>query len=119
MVSDHTILGRRPVPKESMERALKGKTALVTGSTGGIGEAFARAFAAQGCNVMMNGKGEPAAIEKLCAAIAKEHGVKVAFHDADVGVPPEIEAMVRETERQFGGVDILVNNAVVRHYDKI
>ena len=102
-----------------MERTLKGKTALVTGATGGIGEAFARALAAQGCAVMMNGKGEAAAIEKLRAAIAGEHGVKVAYHDADVGVPSEIEAMVRETERRFGGVDILVNNAVVRHYDKI
>jgi len=98
---------------------LKGKTALITGSTGGIGEAFARAFAAQGCNVMMNGLGEPAAIEKLRASIAREHGVNVAYHGADVGVPAEIEAMVRETERRFGGVDILVNNAVVRHYDKI
>ena len=98
---------------------LKGKTALVTGSTGGIGEAFARAFAAQGCNVMMNGLGEAAAIEKLRADIAKEHGVEVAYHGADVGVPAEIEAMVREAERRFGGVDILVNNAVVRHYDRI
>lgn len=98
---------------------LKGKTALVTGSTGGIGEAFARAFAAQGCNVMMNGMGDAAAIEKLRASIAREHGVTVAYHDADVGVPAEIAAMVRETERQFGGVDILVNNAVVRHYDRI
>ncbi len=95
---------------------LKGKTALVTGSTGGIGEAFARAFAAQGCNVMMNGLGEPAAIEKLRASIAHENGVDVAYHGADVGVPAEIEAMVRETGRRFGGVDVLVNNAVVRHY---
>jgi len=98
---------------------LKGKTALVTGSTGGIGEAFARAFAAEGCNVMMNGLGDPAAIEKLRAGIAAEHRVEVAYHGADVGVPAEIEAMVRETERRFGGVDILVNNAVVRHYDRI
>jgi 3-hydroxybutyrate dehydrogenase len=98
---------------------LKGKTALVTGSTGGIGEAFARAFAAQGCNVMMNGMGEAGAIETLRASIAREHGVKVAYHGADVGVPAEIESMVREAERQFGGVDILVNNAVVRHYDRI
>jgi 3-hydroxybutyrate dehydrogenase len=98
---------------------LKGKTALITGSTGGIGEAFARAFAAQGCNVMMNGPGEPDVIEKLRASIAKEHGVAIAHHGADVGVPAEIEAMVRETERRFGGVDILVNNAVVRYYHKI
>src|SRR5262245_40742931 len=100
-------------------KMLKGKTALVTGSTGGIGEAFARAFAAQGCRVMMNGLGEAAAIERLRAGIAKEHGVEVAFHGADVGVPAEIEAMVRETERRFGAVDVLVNNAVVRHYDKV
>ena len=86
---------------------LKGKIALVTGSTGGIGEAFARAFAAEGCNVMMNGLGDAAAIEKLRASIAQEHGVKVAYHGADVGVPADIEAMIRETEKQFGGVDIL------------
>jgi 3-hydroxybutyrate dehydrogenase len=98
---------------------LKGRTALVTGSTGGIGEAFARAFAAQGCNVMMNGMGDAAAIERLRAAIAREHGGEVAFHGADVGVPAEIEAMIAEANRRFGGVDILVNNAVVRHYDKI
>ena len=102
-----------------MPPTLKGKTALITGSTGGIGEAFARAFAAEGCNVMLNGMGDAAAIEKLRASIAREHGGKVAYHGADVGVPAEIEAMVHETEKQFGGVDILVNNAVVRHYDKI
>src|SRR5262245_40593646 len=98
---------------------LKGNTALVTGSTGGIGEAFARAFAANGCNVMMNGFGDAAAIERLRAGIAKAHGVEVAHHGADVGVPAEIEAMVREAERRFGHVDIVVNNAVIRHYDKI
>ncbi len=102
-----------------MPGSLKGKTALVTGSTGGIGEAFARAFAAEGCSVMMNGLGEPAAIEKLRASIAQEHGVKVAYHGADVGKPAAIEAMVRETEKQLGPVDILVNNAVVRHYHKV
>jgi 3-hydroxybutyrate dehydrogenase len=98
---------------------LKGKTALVTGSTGGIGEAFARAFAAEGCNVMMNGFGEAAAIEKLRAAIEDESRVKVAYHGADVGKPAEIEALVRATETQLGPVDILVNNAVVRYYHKI
>ena len=102
-----------------MAGMLKGKTALVTGSTGGIGEAFARAFAAEGCNVMMNGLGEPAAIEKLRQSIADEHGVKVAYHGADVGKPAEIADMVRATETQLGAVDILVNNAVVRHYHKI
>src|SRR5690348_16526304 len=90
----------------SEENMLKGKTALITGSTGGIGEAFARAFAAQGCNVMMNGLGDATTIEKLRAAIAQEYGVQVAYHGADVGVPAEIEAMVREAEKQFSSVDI-------------
>jgi 3-hydroxybutyrate dehydrogenase len=98
---------------------VKGRTALVTGSTGGIGEAFARAFAASGCNVMMNGFGEPGSIELLRASSAKEHGVEVAYLGADVGVPVEIVAMVRVAERRFGHVDILVNNAVVRHYHQI
>jgi len=98
---------------------LKGKTALITGSTGGIGEAFARAFAANGCNVMMNGLGEPGAIESLRAAIAKAHGVEVAYHDADVGMPAQIEDMVRTAERRFGRIDIVVNNAVVRYYHMI
>ncbi len=102
-----------------MPATLKGKTALVTGSTGGIGEAFARAFAAEGCQVMMNGMGDAAAIEKLRASIATEYGVKIAYHGADVGVPADIEAMVRETEKQLGPVDILVNNAVVRYYHKV
>jgi len=102
-----------------MEKVLKGKTALVTGSTGGIGEAFARAFAAEGCNVMLSGFGDGAQVERLRASIAAEHGVKVGYHDADVGVPSRIEDLVRATERQLGPVDILVNNAVVRHYHAI
>jgi len=102
-----------------MEKTLKGKTALVTGSTGGIGEAFARAFAAEGCNVMLNGFGDAAQIERLRASIAAEHRVKVAYHDADVGVPKRIEDLVQATETQLGPVDILVNNAVVRHYHAI
>jgi 3-hydroxybutyrate dehydrogenase len=102
-----------------MDKTLKGKTALVTGSTGGIGEAFARAFAAQGCNVMLNGLGDAAQIERLRAAIAAEHGVKVAYHDADVGVAAHIEDLVRATESRLGPVDILVNNAVVRYYHAI
>ena len=98
--------------------SLKGKTALVTGSTGGIGEAFARAFAQAGCNVVMNGMGEPQAIEKLRASL-EAHGAQVIHHPADVGKPEEIEAMMREAESRFGGVDILVNNAVTRHYSPI
>jgi len=95
---------------------LKGKTVLVTGSTGGIGEAFARAFAAQGCNVVMNGLGDAAAIERLRTDIARTHGVEVIYHGADVGRPADIEAMIGEAQARFGTIDILINNAVTRHY---
>ena len=98
--------------------SLKGRTALVTGSTGGIGEAFARAFADAGCNVMLNGFGEPAAIEKLRASLEGKGG-KVAYHPADVGKPEEIAAMMSDARSRFGGIDILVNNAVTRHYAPI
>lgn len=95
---------------------LKGRTVLVTGSTGGIGEAFARAFAAAGCNVMMNGFGDAPAIEALRAGIAAEHGVEVAHHPADVGRREEVEDLVAQTQKRFGTLDIVVNNAVVRHF---
>ncbi len=95
---------------------LKNKTALVTGSTGGIGEAFARAFAAEGCNVVLNGLGRPDDIEKVRADIAKQHGVEVIYDPADVGKPEEIETMVSAAHNRFGGIDILINNAVTRHY---
>ena len=98
--------------------SLKGKTALVTGSTGGIGEAFARAFAQAGCNVVMNGLGEPKAIEKLRASLESAGG-SVIHHPADVGKADEIEAMMAHAQSRFGGVDILVNNAVTRHYAPI
>jgi 3-hydroxybutyrate dehydrogenase len=98
--------------------SLKGKTALVTGSTGGIGEAFARAFAQAGCNVVMNGMGDAKAIEKLRASL-ESGGASVIHHPADVGKADEIEAMMDEAQSRFGGIDILVNNAVTRHYAPI
>ena len=95
--------------------ALKGKTVLVTGASGGIGESFARAFAAEGCNIVFNGLGDPAAIEKLRAEIAQS-GVEVVYHPADVGKPDEVEAMMASALKRFGAIDILINNAVTRHY---
>jgi 3-hydroxybutyrate dehydrogenase len=96
--------------------ALKGKTVLVTGASGGIGEAFARAFAAEGCNIVFNGLGDPAAIEKLRSEIAAKNKVEVVYNPADVGNPAEVEAMMAAALKQFGVVDILINNAVTRHY---
>ena len=94
---------------------LKGKTALVTGSTSGIGLGLASALAAQGANILLNGFGEvegpKAAIEAL--------GVKVAYHGADMSKPAEIEDMMRFAAAQFGQVDILVNNAGIQHVAKI
>ena len=94
---------------------IKGKTALVTGSTGGIGEAFARAFAQAGCNVVINGFGERDAIDGLRAEL-EWHEVAVLYHPADVGKPDDIAAMIDAAQSRFGGIDILVNNAVTRHF---
>ncbi len=90
---------------------LKGKTALVTGSTSGIGLGVARCLAAQGCNVILNGFGdyEPARAE--IAAL----GVKAGYHGADMSVPAQIEEMMAYAASDFGGVDILVNNAGIQH----
>ena len=75
---------------------LKGKTAIVTGSTSGIGLGIATALAAEGCDVMLNGFGEPAAIEKLRSGLAERHGVRTAYRAADVAKPAEIRELVAE-----------------------
>jgi 3-hydroxybutyrate dehydrogenase len=95
--------------------SLKGKVALVTGSTSGIGLAIARAFAAEGCNVMLNGFGDPAAIASLRDDIAKQHGIRAEYNGADMSKPAEIATLVAETKAKLGGVDILVNNAGIQH----
>src|SRR5581483_10387978 len=98
---------------------LKGKSAVVTGSTSGIGEATARALAQAGINVMLNGFGEKAAIEQQRAAMAKEFGVKVAYSAADMTKPSDIAEMIKTAEREFGALDILVNNAGIQHVAKV
>ncbi len=94
---------------------LKGKTALVTGSTSGIGLAIARALAAQGANVTINGFGDQAAIEQQRTAIEKEFGVKASYSPADMSKPAEIAGMVHLTEQTFGSLDVLVNNAGIQY----
>ena len=98
---------------------LKGKTALVTGSTSGIGLATARALAADGANLMLNGFGNQAAIEKERAGLEKEFGIKARYSPADMSKPAEIAAMVAQTEKEFGALDVLVNNAGIPHVANI
>lgn len=98
---------------------LKGKTALVTGSTSGIGLGIARALAAQGANVVLNGMGDAAEIEKTRAALAKEYGVTAAYHDADMTRPDRIRDMCEKAQALLGPVDILVNNAGIQHVSPV
>ena len=94
---------------------LKGKNALVTGSTSGIGLAIARSLAKAGANITLNGLGDAAETEKLCAALASEFKVETAFSPADMTKPAEIAEMIRKAESRFGSLDILVNNAGIQH----
>ncbi len=94
---------------------LNGKTALVTGSTSGIGLACAQAYAREGANIVMNGFGDKNEIEKLRAAIEKDFGVKAIYSNADMTKPGEIEAMIKLALKTFDAVDILHNNAGVQH----
>jgi 3-hydroxybutyrate dehydrogenase len=94
---------------------LKGKTAVVTGSTSGIGLGIARALAAEGANVVINGFGDSGEIEKARAKVEAEFGVKAAYSPADMTKPAEIAAMIKTAEQTFGSVDVLVNNAGIQH----
>lgn len=98
---------------------LRGKCALITGSTGGLGFAIANRLAAEGCHIVLNGIAAPDDIERARSDLAREHGVDVRFHGADLTVPAQIAEMVHFAAERFGGIDILVNNAVVRHFAPI
>ena len=94
--------------------SLKGKVALVTGSTSGIGLGIARALAAGGAHILFNGLGDRATIDKLVSDTAAEFSVKTAFSGADMTKPAEIRGMVAEAQKTLGGLDILVNNAGIQ-----
>ncbi|HYD78800.1 MAG TPA: 3-hydroxybutyrate dehydrogenase [Paucimonas sp.] len=100
-------------------QTLKGKTALVTGSTSGIGLGIARSLAAQGADIVFNGFGDAKEIDALQTGIASEFGVQTAYHNADMSKPAEIEAMMKFAADRFGGVDVLVNNAGIQHVANI
>jgi 3-hydroxybutyrate dehydrogenase len=94
---------------------LKNKTALVTGSTSGIGLGIAKALARQGANIVLNGFGNVEGPKAEIAAL----GVKVAYHGADMSRVDQIEDMVKFAQVQWGSLDILVNNAGIQHVSKI
>ena len=94
---------------------LQGKTAIVTGSTSGIGLGIAEAFARSGANVVLNGFGEALQIEKTRTELAQRTNAKIVYSPADMSKPKAIECMVRQTVDMFGTVDIMVNNAGIQH----
>jgi 3-hydroxybutyrate dehydrogenase len=94
-----------------MTTTLQGKTALVTGSTSGIGLGIAQSLARQGARIVLNGFGDSEGPRKSIAAL----GAEVGFHGADMSKPAEIEALMAYAAREWGGVDVLVNNAGIQH----
>ena len=94
---------------------LKGKTALITGSTSGIGLACAKALAAEGANVMLNGFGDAGEIEKIRTGLEAASGGKASYSGADLTKPDQIEALMRQAESELGAIDILLNNAGMQH----
>lgn len=95
---------------------MKGKTALITGSSGGLGYAMAQGLAGAGCNVVLHGLEPPEAMAQRCADLSREHGVSAVYLQADVADPQAIERLVQESRERVGAIDVLINNAVVRHY---
>jgi len=104
---------------EQTNSSLKGKTALVTGSTGGIGHAIAQGLARAGCNIVLHGLEEAGAVAGRQEELGRLHGVNVAYMRADLLDPQAITAMMDQIVQKHGGVDVLVNNAVTRHFAPI
>jgi 3-hydroxybutyrate dehydrogenase len=98
-----------------MSGQLKGRVAVVTGSTSGIGRAIAEAFAREGAALVVNGFGDKGEIESLRKDLEKASGAKAIYDGADMSKPAEIEAMIKRAAKELGGVDILVNNAGIQH----
>ncbi len=95
--------------------SLKGKVAVVTGSTSGIGLGIARALAGEGADILLNGFGDAAEIERLRQGLVDAHGIRAAYSGADMTKPAEIAGMIEAADQKLGGVDVLVNNAGIQH----
>ncbi len=95
--------------------ALKGRNALVTGATSGVGLAMAKALASGGCNLMLSGPGDLHVVNEQCAQLAKEHHAKICYLAADLSTVKGVEALVTGTLKQLGKIDILINNASHHH----
>lgn len=98
---------------------LRGKNAVVTGSTGTIGRAIAEALADAGANILVNGFGSTADTEALRTSLARRSGGQAIYHGADMLLPDEVADMIEIAEKRFGGIDILVNNAGIQHVSSI
>jgi 3-hydroxybutyrate dehydrogenase len=98
---------------------LRGRVAIVTGSTSGIGLGIARALAAEGCTIVLNGFGDTDRIEQLRTELARECGVNALYNGADLSLPAACAALVSETEERVGAVDVLVNNAGIQHVSPV
>ena len=103
------------VSKSAIGSSLRGRTALITGSTSGIGAGIAAALAASGMNIVLNGLCDAQEIEVGRSKLAKDHDVKVSYDPANMMVADEIAAMIARATSHFGGIDVLVNNAGVQH----
>jgi len=116
-----TVMSREVTPRGLADASLglRGKSAIVTGSTSGIGLGIARAFAAAGMNVMLNGFAPAGEIEKVKQEIEDRFRVKAAFSGADMSKPDQIAAMVSDARQAFGPVDVLVNNACIQHVEAV
>jgi 3-hydroxybutyrate dehydrogenase len=98
-----------------MSHSLKGKVAIVTGSTSGIGLGLAQSLAAEGADILLNGFGEPAEIDRLRKTLTATHGVRVGYSNADLSKPAAVNAMIDQAVGELGRMDILVNNAGIQH----
>jgi 3-hydroxybutyrate dehydrogenase len=121
MMSQSTSDARSQVKSASADgtKPLKGKVAVITGSTSGIGLGIARQLAEQGASVVLNGFGDTGTIEELRSEIESSAGVKVRYHGADVSKPEEVRALIKDAVDQLGGVDILVNNAGIQYVSPV